>query len=61
MGSSPNPTGSFSFNVPAGNLYTIVVSEVLAASYCPGYKLQVSAAACPPEVIKHVYTPLIKK
>ena len=44
-GSSPNPTGSFGFNVPAGANFIIVVSEVTANAGCGSYTLAVTTDA----------------
>ncbi len=41
IGNSPNPTGSFSFNVPAGATVVIVVHVVEPASTCASYTLDV--------------------
>ena len=45
-GSSPNPTGGFSFEVPPHSSYVVVVDEVTPGAGCTGYKLQV-AGTCP--------------
>ena len=46
-GSSPNPTESYSAQVPAGQNMVVVVSEVTANSGCPSYDLTITADACP--------------
>ena len=45
-GSSPIPTGVYSFTVPAGQVYSIVVNEVSANTFCPGYDLVITAGSC---------------
>ena len=45
IGTSPNPDGSFSFQVPAGQDYTLVVNEITAGAGCPGYTLNLSNCA----------------
>jgi hypothetical protein len=40
-GSSPNPTGNYSFTVPNGAVFTVVVHEVNANAGCAAYTLQV--------------------
>jgi hypothetical protein len=53
LGSSPSPSGSFSFHVPAGQAYTLVVNEVNAGASCPAYSLNIRNCgyqACLPAV-----------
>src|SRR5204863_3399525 len=50
IGGSPDPSDSYSFNVPAGATYVIVVNEVDQNTGCPGYKMTVSSAVCNPIV-----------
>jgi hypothetical protein len=45
LGTSPNPSGSFGFNVPAGANFIIVVSEVTANAGCSAYTLTVTTNA----------------
>jgi hypothetical protein len=42
VGSSPNPTGTFSFNVPANTTFVINVHEVTANAGCPAYTLTIT-------------------
>jgi len=42
IGSSPLPSGSFSFDVPAGQAYTLIANEVTAGSGCSAYTLNIS-------------------
>jgi hypothetical protein len=42
-GTSPNPTGPFSFDVPAGANFRLVVSEVTPDAGCGGYTLDVTS------------------
>jgi hypothetical protein len=44
MGNSPNPVASFSFTVPAGATYVVVVNEITANQGCAGYTLSVIGA-----------------
>ncbi len=46
IGPSPGPVGSYSFNVPAWQQYTVVISEVDTEPICPDYTLTVSAGGC---------------
>lgn len=53
MGSSPYPSGSFSFKVPAGQAYTLIANEVTAGAGCSNYALAISNCAyqvCLPNV-----------
>ncbi len=45
MGISPNPTGSYGVNVPAGATMEVVVAEVTANAGCPSYVLTVDSPA----------------
>ena len=46
MGLSPNPTGTFSFNVPAYTNFTVVVHVINASSTCSSYTLTVAGLTC---------------
>lgn len=61
IGGSPSTPTSFSFNVSANSLYTILVYETSDTLFCPVYTLAVSAAACAPSPIKTIYLPLTSK
>jgi len=41
FGSSPNPSGIMSFNVPAGAAFSVVFTETTAGTSCPNYTFQV--------------------
>ena len=58
IGGSPWPVGSYSFDVPAWQTYTVVVSEVAIEPVCPGYTLTVSAGDCD---LDNTMVPLIFK
>jgi N-acetylneuraminic acid mutarotase len=58
IGGSPFPDGSYGFNVPAWQIYTIVVSEVAAEPICPSYTLTISAGDCD---LDSIMIPLIFK
>ena len=47
IGINPNPTGSFSFNVPALTNFTVVVHVINSSSTCSSYTLTVSGLVCP--------------
>jgi hypothetical protein len=46
IGGSPLRSKSYSFIVPAWQVFTVVVNEVNANTYCPGYSLKVTADDC---------------
>jgi hypothetical protein len=46
IGSSPDPSGSFSFRAQSGQAYSLVVSEVTQGAGCPDYSLTVTANNC---------------
>ena len=46
MGSSPNPSGSYSHLVAPGQSIVVVVEEVTSGGGCPGYDLVISADSC---------------
>jgi len=50
VGSSPNPTASMSFNVPAGTNFDIVVAEVTANAGCSAYTLTLTGCPVPVEL-----------
>lgn len=55
LGASPTPFGSFSFKVPAGRAYALVVNEVMAGAGCSGYKLDINSCA------SQVCLPMVKR
>ncbi len=55
LGSSPTPYGSFSFKVPPGQAYALVVNEVAASAGCSNYKLDISSCA------SQVCLPMVKR
>ncbi len=50
VGSSPNPTATMSFNVPAATNFDIVVAEVTAGAGCPAYTLTLTGCPVPVEL-----------
>ncbi|MEO6457020.1 MAG: M12 family metallo-peptidase [Chloroflexia bacterium] len=42
IGASPNPVGSYSFIVPAGTTFVVVVNEVVSNAGCPAYTITIS-------------------
>ena len=46
IGISPNPRGSYSFAVPAGATFVVVVHTISTATECSGYAVTVSDAHC---------------
>jgi hypothetical protein len=50
-GYSPPILNSFSFQVPAGATFVVVVNESYGGSGCPAYKLIVSGLPCPRPVV----------
>jgi hypothetical protein len=51
VGSSPNPTGNMSFNVPANTDFDIVVAEVTANAGCPAYSFTLTGCPVPVELL----------
>lgn len=58
IGASPNPTQAYSFTVPAGLVYRVVVNKVDAGE-CPAYTLSVSSGDCPPSPVTRTNLPFI--
>ena len=48
IGPSPSPIGSYSFTVPAGANFIVVVHETRHAAGCPYYVMNVYSAGCTP-------------
>ncbi|HET6669960.1 MAG TPA: hypothetical protein VFH15_06975 [Pyrinomonadaceae bacterium] len=48
IGASPNPSRSYSFNVPANSEFQVVVYQVNTNQTCPAFSLTVSGFGCPP-------------
>ncbi|HEV2800347.1 MAG TPA: hypothetical protein VGW12_07615 [Pyrinomonadaceae bacterium] len=48
IGASPNPSRSYSFNVPAGADFQVVVNQVNVNQSCPAYTLTVAGFGCLP-------------
>ena len=46
QGGMISPTGSYSFDVPANTIFTVVVNDVSVASYCSSYTLTVAGLPC---------------
>jgi hypothetical protein len=46
IGISPNPRGSYSFSVPAGARFVVVVHAIDPAAQCPAYAVTVSNCPC---------------
>src|SRR4028118_243213 len=49
IGASPNPSRSYSFNVPAGADFQVVVSQLNVNQSCPAYTLTVAGFGCLPQ------------
>jgi hypothetical protein len=49
IGASPNPSRSYSFNVPAGADFQVVVSQVNTNQSCAAYTLTVAGFGCLPQ------------
>jgi hypothetical protein len=49
IGASPNPSRSYSFNVPAGADFQVVVNQLNINQSCPGYTLTVAGFGCLPQ------------
>lgn len=49
IGASPNPSRSYSFNVPAGADFQVVVSQLNTNQSCPAYTLTVAGFGCLPQ------------
>jgi hypothetical protein len=47
IGTSPNPSGVYSFSVPAGATFVVVVHEIDPNAGCGSYSLAVSSCLCP--------------
>ncbi len=48
IGASPNPSRSYSFNVPANSEFQVIVYQVNTNQTCPAFSLTVSGFGCPP-------------
>jgi hypothetical protein len=46
IGASPNPSGSYSFTVPAGATFVVVVHTTDVDALCPAYTLSVTSCQC---------------
>ena len=46
QGGMVSPSGSYSFDVPANTIFTVVVNDVSVASYCSSYTLTVAGLPC---------------
>ncbi len=61
IGSSPDPTGTFSFNVPAGQTLIVNVHEVTANAGCPAYTLTITGlpggGPCPSPTVTNTPVP----
>jgi hypothetical protein len=57
IGSSPNPTGSYSFDVPAGQAFYLVFNEVSQDAGCAGYTFSVVPDSCP--ALLYDYLPVL--
>jgi hypothetical protein len=49
IGASPNPSRSYSFNVPAGADFQVVVNQLNINQSCPAYTLTVAGFGCLPQ------------
>ncbi len=47
IGNSPEVSTSYSFNVPPGQFFSVVVNEIVFTSICSTYTLSVSSGTCP--------------
>lgn len=54
IGISPNPSGSYSFNVPAGETLVVVVHELSPGVGCSNYTLRI--ATCPSETCAQAFS-----
>jgi len=49
LGSSPSGSGSYSFDVPADTVFTVVVNAVNVGNYCSSFSLSVAGIPCQTE------------
>jgi len=46
IGASPNSRGEYSFSVPAGATFVVIVHEIVSGAGCPAYGLTVGTCTC---------------